>query len=181
VDERGNETPVGVASQSLLQLGFGEDASYQNTAEYIGALLAILGLVVMGYPLKGILMRGDSVSALQWVKKGRARSELATPAAFAHTRVMVKGQVEMRGQAHLSGKANWRSDGMSRDKTAAWLARRDKRFTGVKEVEYDFKEWVDMCDPRWGEALGNDEAFHQYWLKGDALLEQFFDEHSKDQ
>ena len=177
VDTQGNETPVGVASQSLLRLGFGEMSDYQNTAEYIGALLGLLGLALLGIPWKGVLLRGDSVSALQWVKKGRAKSELAMPAAFAHTRVMVKGQVEMKGQAHERGLDNWRTDGMSRGKNGAWLAERDERFIGVRELDYDFSKWVGICDPRWGEVIESEEGFHRYWGVVDDVLNDFFDEH----
>ena len=41
----GTEVCMGASAVDLSGLGFGEDSSYQNTSEYIGAILGIIGFV----------------------------------------------------------------------------------------------------------------------------------------
>ena len=58
------EVAMGVGAADLLFLGFGEDSSFQNLSEFLGAILAILGQVALGYRGRSVALRGDSVTAL---------------------------------------------------------------------------------------------------------------------
>ena len=58
------EVVVGVGSVDLTLVGFGTDSSFQNLSEYIGAILAVIGQVVLGVMGSSIALRGDSVTAL---------------------------------------------------------------------------------------------------------------------
>ena len=55
---------MGASAVDLSGLRFGEDSSYQNTSEYIGAILATIGLVKMNIGSVDIEMRGASIAAL---------------------------------------------------------------------------------------------------------------------
>lgn len=57
---------VGVGAVDLTLLGFGVDSSFQNLSEYIGAILAVIGQVVLGLSRTSIALRSDSVTALTW-------------------------------------------------------------------------------------------------------------------
>eukprot|EP01041_Mallomonas_annulata_P010888 gene10888-biopygen5275 len=46
-------------------LGFGEDAGYQNTSEFIGLLVGLWGMRRLGFAHSVVELRGDSESALQ--------------------------------------------------------------------------------------------------------------------
>ena len=174
VDEgTGAETPVGVASQSLLHCEFGDDSSFQNTVEYMGALLAILGVIALGYSGREVGLRGDSVSSLQWVKKGKARSALAMPTAFAHTRVVQREEIMIQGLDHISGTENWRADGLSRGKDGRWLADEDPRFQGLPVVGVNWKVWTDLCDPRQG--FDTEEDFIRFWDRMKGVQDVFYD------
>jgi hypothetical protein len=60
----GAQVVRGVSAVSLASLDFGVDSSNQNLAEYIGAILEVLGQVILGFSGTGIALRGDSVTAL---------------------------------------------------------------------------------------------------------------------
>lgn len=47
-------------------LDFGEDASYQNTAEFVAAVLSVRGIRHLAADCKTIMLKGDSTSALTW-------------------------------------------------------------------------------------------------------------------
>jgi hypothetical protein len=170
-DLSGRETPVGYASQSLESLGFGSDSMYQNTAEYIGALLTIVGAMKLGVMGRGLGLRGDSMSALQWVNKGKARSELAMPAAFAHAGLLRKGGHDIQGEEFLEGELNWRADGLSRGKDIKWVIEKDGRFKGVKEVVVDWGKWVAVCDPK--QDMKSEEGFLLFWGVLNGLINEF--------
>ena len=60
----GTEVCMGASAVDLRGLRFGEDSSYQNTSEYIGAILAMIGLVKINIRSVDIEMRGASIAAL---------------------------------------------------------------------------------------------------------------------
>jgi hypothetical protein len=62
---------------SAIDLGFlfGIDSSNQNLSEFIGAIIAIIGQVVLGWKGRNIALRGDSVTALTWAITERPRGK----------------------------------------------------------------------------------------------------------
>ncbi len=78
----GSEASLGGCAVNLRELGFGTDSGYQNTAEFIGAILSLIGLLQMGIRDVAIEVRGDSMAALTWTIKGRTKGDLATNAAM---------------------------------------------------------------------------------------------------
>jgi hypothetical protein len=60
----GAEEVLGVSAIDLTRLGFGVDSSYQNLSEFIGAVLSVIGQVVLGFSGASLALRGDSVTAL---------------------------------------------------------------------------------------------------------------------
>jgi hypothetical protein len=74
----GTEEVLGVCAVDLRFLGFEFDSSNQNLAEYIGAVVAVLGQVVLGYSGRSLALRGDSVTALTWAVTERPRGKIVT-------------------------------------------------------------------------------------------------------
>ncbi len=60
---------MGVSAISLESLGFGVNSAFQNSAEFIVAVIALLGSIQLmpSYMNANICFRGDSVSALSWL------------------------------------------------------------------------------------------------------------------
>ena len=71
--DNGTEVAMGGGAVDLRGFEFGSDSSFQNTAEYIGCILGMVGLVLLGVRDADIEIRGDSVAALTWAETERAR------------------------------------------------------------------------------------------------------------
>ena len=65
----------------ITTLQFESEASFQNTAEFIAAVLGIRGLKQLGLQPESVCLRGDSVTALTWASTGRFKGELVGNAA----------------------------------------------------------------------------------------------------
>ena len=59
------EVAMGVCALSTVALAFKDDSSYQNLSEFMAAIVAALGFIRLVYTGKNLLLRGDSITALQ--------------------------------------------------------------------------------------------------------------------
>ena len=64
--EGGTEVALGVCAVDLSFLEFGDDSSYQNLAEFTGAIIAVAGQIILGLSGSGLALRGDSIMANTW-------------------------------------------------------------------------------------------------------------------
>ena len=64
VTDRG-EACLGGGAASIAGFGFGTDSGLQNTAEFIGAIVALIALIKLGGRQAGVKLRGDSITALR--------------------------------------------------------------------------------------------------------------------
>ncbi len=71
--EDGSEVSIGGAAVDLRGFAFGTDSSFQNTAEFIGCILGLVGLVTLGVRNVDVEVRGDSIAALTWEECGAVR------------------------------------------------------------------------------------------------------------
>ena len=78
----GAEAVMGVSAVDLTFLEFGDDSSYQNLSEFVGAILAVVGQVVLGHTSLSIALRGDSVTALTWAITERPRGSIVSKASI---------------------------------------------------------------------------------------------------
>jgi hypothetical protein len=170
LSDTGVEVPVGGAAVDLLPLSFGADASYQNTAEFIAALLGVRGLKLIG--VEGpcpILFRGDSISALSWVETMKFRSDLVGNAASVFVLQNILLEVEVVGTEHLPAEKNWRTDGLSRGKSLRDIAVEDPAFQGVPTINLDASEILRLCDPRL--YIDSDVEFALFWNRIKAVVD----------
>lgn len=110
----GAEVVVGVSAVDLMRLGFGVDSSFQNLSEYIGAILAVIGEVVLGLSGSSIALRGDSVTALTWAITERPRGVIVTNAAMVWTLLCIATDINVKEITHIPGEENERCDRLSR-------------------------------------------------------------------
>lgn len=101
-------------SNGLRGLDFGNDSSYQNTAEYVGAIVGIIGLLKIGMSNEDIELRGDSLSARIWARTKRPRGKVVTNAAMVFTLLCVSHGIEAKEVTHIGRQANYRCDQLSR-------------------------------------------------------------------
>ena len=164
----GDEACLGGAAVDIRSLGFEGNSSFQNLAEYVGALVGILGLVQLGIRCRDIEMRGDSVAALTWAHTERISGTRVTNAAMVFTSACLKYGMDVKTATHIAGKDNFRCDSLSRLVESGLSARTvmdDLGFTesGVVDLEVDpsFQRLVLLCNPE--RTFADEGSFTVFW------------------
>ena len=168
----GDEQLVGGGAVSLLPLGFGVDSSFQNTAEFIGAILVIVVMLRIGMKEIKICLRGDSISALTWASEERFKGENINNAAIVFISLMTLAQAEIIEHQHIPGEDNWRCDGLSRPslrKTAADLGLENITIIDMNGDPI-VTEILELCDPRL--SIATEEDFALFWRRVKAAVHQ---------
>ena len=91
----GSEVVKGVSAVNLAFLEFGVDSSKKNLAEYIGAILAVIGQVMLRFSGTGIALRGDRVGALTWTMTERPRGLSVTNTSMLWTLLCIAADVKV--------------------------------------------------------------------------------------
>lgn len=180
----------GVSAVNLAFLGFGVDSSNQNLAEYIGAILAVIGQVMLGLSGTGIALRGDSVTALTWTMTERPRGIRVTNVAMVWTLLCIAADVEVKEVTHIPGEENEQCDRLSRrwdvgkTPTMSVLEEAEEMgMRGVEVVEMDrdpcVRGIVELCDPR--TELSSESQFIEFWMRARSAIELFMTMHNHPQ
>jgi hypothetical protein len=141
--------PVGGTIVSLTSLSLGQDSSYQNLAELIGATLAVRLAAHLRLPLDNAYLGGDSVSALRWAETRRAHSVLATNASVAFALQAIALGLHIADTGHILAENNWRCDALSRDVPWTEFVLRAPEWSDiVPSVLDDVANLLLACDPR---------------------------------
>jgi hypothetical protein len=168
VDASGSEVPVGACQVDISSLGFKGKPENQNTAEFIGATLGLVGVKKLGYTHLRTKLRGDSITALTWASKKRFRGELVVPAAVVFVILLEVHQVVLVPPEHTAAAEHWRADELSREGDVKGVAERDARFDGVKLVDLDCRGLVELCRP--DIDLASENTFCEFWLAAHELI-----------
>ena len=145
VDESGKEIAM-TAIKIKLPFDLHGDPSYQNTAEFIGALMGLASLVYLGLEEIAIRVRGDSVSALSWVSDMKFGEKRSRRAAIVYIMLLSTFGLHVPDQVHLPGEDNWVCDGLSRDKDPAELGFTDEMVLDVSKIPV-LSEILGSLDP----------------------------------
>ena len=164
----GTEVAMGGRAVDLRGFGFGSDSSFQNTAEYIGCILGMVGLVLLGVKDADIEVRGDSVAALTWAETERARGQLVTNASMVFTLLSIRFNLDVKKSVHISGEDNWRCDRLSRlEEFGRDRVQEVLETMGLSQTVVNLQENVQVqtllacCDP--GRSLEGEEIFLGFW------------------
>ena len=173
----GAEGAGGVCAVDLSFLGFGEDSSFQNLSEFIGAVIAVAGQVIMGLHGQTMSLRGDSVTALTWAITERPKGERVTRAAIIWTMLCVAVNINIDSITHISGKSNGVCDALSRRGTKHKLTVKEHAILlGLGEVKVidvhgdeDVMALLELCRP--GSSSQTDEEFAAFWKRARSAVE----------
>lgn len=176
---KGAEVAVGVCAMELSFLGFGDDSSFQNLAEFIGAILAVAGQVAMGHRGQSVTLRGDSITALTWAITERTRGAIVTRAAMIWALLCVAADIHVQEVVHLPGAENKICDSLSRRCGVHPLSVKDHaRAMGLSgadvlnlEANSDVMELVELCKP--ASVMESDEQFTVFWMAARAAVNTF--------
>ncbi len=164
----GGEVCLGGGAADLTPFGFGKDSSWQNTAEFIGAVVGIIALARLGVNGEGVKLRGDSKTALKWGREEKVAGAEAINAAIVMSTVCVKFGIEINESEFLAGVLNWKADDLSR------CLQKGKSVREVMiEIGYGDKPILDLsedtaamrllaaCQP--GLGVGSEAEFIEMW------------------
>ena len=153
---------VGGIAVSLLELGFGEDSSNQNCAEFIGATLSLVVLRSLDLSGRPVRLEGDSISALTWAEKGTARGERAHSASMIFSLASVRWGllVPFESFGFVTGKDNFLCDALSRG-----IAIADLGIKGLSDfgplLSSTLLRALEFCNP--DTETDSDSGFSDYW------------------
>jgi len=150
-------------SRRLISLGL---PAWQNTAEYLAALLAEHGLVLMGLAGTPTLHRGDSSTAQRWTRCGTVNSLAATKVGFLWGLHSALFHTHVCGTFHISSAQNKRADLLSRHKSWQEVLDADRELFGglLDPATQHFPMSIDgllsLSSPR--TPMDTDELFHGF-------------------
>jgi hypothetical protein len=179
----GAEEVLGVSAVDLTRLGFGVDSSYQNLSEFIGAVLSVIGQVVLGFTGASLALRGDSVTALTWAITERPRGAIVTNAAMVWTLLCIATDINVKEVTHIAGADNEKCDRLSRrgasPKTSISEDATDMGMPGARVLEMNGDETImgiiELCDPRI--KLDSEPQFIEFWTRARIAIEKFVAAH----
>ena len=163
----GREVAQAWTQVDIRHLGFGKDASFQNTAEYMGSLLCARGLEMLGAAGEPVLLRGDSMSALTWADKGSARSAHATRAAAMWAQYNVQRNIWVVDVVHIAHEYNTRTDILSRQGSWLEVLEDDRKYYGgtlnpaASFLDLHCDELLDLINPSL--PLTTTEEFNEFF------------------
>ena len=163
------------------------DSSNQNLAEYIGAILAVMGQVMLGFSGTGIALRGDSVTALTWTMTERPRGVRVTNAAMVWTLLCIAADVDVKEVTHIAGEDNEQCDRLSRrwdvGKTPTMSVLEEAEDMGLKGVivvdmdtDVSVRRIVELCDPKM--ELKSESQFIAFWMRARSAIDLFMTTHN---
>ena len=172
------ETCLGGGAVSIAEYEFGGDSSNQNTAEFIGSVLGLIALVKLGVRDTGIVLRGDSMTALKWSLTGRLKGERGTNAAMAMSARCMHYGIEIVETDFLSGVNNWKCDNLSRadQKGESVESMLEKNgLTGAQRLIIDddpaVGKMLGACNP--ARSIGSELEFASVWSAIQGAVKEF--------
>jgi hypothetical protein len=92
----------------------GSQSKYQNTVEFIGIVLGMVALSLLGVRNTSVIIRGDNKSSLKWGLTENYKSILSRRASLVLTTTILKSNILIEDQIHIAGVNNVKCDRLSR-------------------------------------------------------------------
>jgi hypothetical protein len=167
----GTEEAVGVSAVDISFLRFGTDSSYQNLCEFLGAILSVVGHIVLGNRGKSLALRVDSVTALTLASTERPRGAIVTNAAMVWTLLCVAADVHVRDITHIPGEENDGCDQLLRrgpnPTQSVSLHATTMGLPGAHDLELEadvnVMTLLRQCDP--AIPIDTDDNFTAFWTQ----------------
>lgn len=163
---------LGACSLNLENFHFGSESQFQNTAEFV---VAVVGLVVAAKIGKkgdcpmSVSFRGDSVAALTWIEKESFRGSNVFNAALVLILTCFHFRVSIQGCSHVPGVVNTRADALSRGSLPEQLGLPPLQLNSSR-----LDKVVQLCNPN-HKVLSDDLSFISFWSLVSSVIRDFIE------
>lgn len=162
------EVLIGGGTINIASLNFKSNPAYQNTAEFIAAILGIRGLQQLKIKPKYVRLRGDSITALKWAESSKFKGELVGNAAVIFILQNIFQNITISEVTHLAAEDNWKCDHLSRGGTMSSLNDRMNSSETPTTIELNNDEIIPLCNPNYPSR--NEEDFNNFWITANQIL-----------
>ena len=140
---------------------------YQNNCEFVAVIIGMWMIGRLGYRGVSYILKGDSISALQWAKEDRAQSMICRRASICFSLISIHLDLRVSETVHVPGVDNVICDGLSRGKQGAEVGLPTEKF---RDFSKDAKgmEFLLECNPL--EPLRGGVVGHKEWIEGLVVL-----------
>lgn len=149
-DVNGGETLIGGFIVDLRLLKFGEDAEFQNSAEFTTLTVGVIVAHLAGLDVRSLMTRGDSVTALSWAAAEHFRGTRVSRAASVYILASQIFEIGNMVTVHLPKEVNTRADDLSRG--VSWEGAQAKypelRGYPLLGISEEVGRLVELSDPR---------------------------------
>lgn len=163
---------LGGCAASISDFGFGTDSGFQNTAEFIGAVLGVLLAIQLGHANSikqwGVGLIGDSTTALSWLQEERYKSGPVSNAAIVFTLLAFEYSFAVTDTIWISGSENWKADELSRvDRLGRPLSRviqdmgYEENLICRAESFPSLRSLLSLMNP--AHKVTSEARFNEYW------------------
>ena len=133
--------------QLLEPIEFNDESSYQNLSEFIGVIFGLLMLRSLGIMHTGVLLKGDSVTAMRWSETERFRGLLSRPAALTYLNVCIEFGYEIVGSEYVTSENNHECDRLSRGVSPQVLCQEGLCLPGlIYTMEESVGHLLSLCN-----------------------------------
>lgn len=176
--DRGSGDEVLIGGTAVPFMGWEmdeEDSSMQNTAEFMAVVVGIVTALrwLPSSRDRSIMLRGDSVTALQWAASGRIRSDNAARAACVFALLLAASGARICGSVHVPAELNGWCDLLSRRDPAGRYREVQEVIPGTKDLHMQkdaaVKAILKLCDPRKGPL--DEGSFEEFWREAGVLVD----------
>ena len=162
---------VGGFAVDLTPMGFGIDSSFQNVSEFLGLIMGLVALALLGVRNVSLEIEGDSKTALSWAHTHCFRSRNATRASVVFTLVCLAFGFTISESSHISGEENWRADILSRMVETESVEQALERIghPGLPVIRLSdnqhAKDLLECCEPDRDDKVMGVKEFTPVWAK----------------
>ena len=165
--ENNIEIIICACSINTDRYNFGIESRYQNTSEYISAVLEIIlstkYLRDNGIHLSSIALRGDSKVALAWMDNESTKGSFATRAIALLALTSARKEIFISETIHIFTNENNLADKLSRNYSVNSIFNNKvidiMSYTGMMENK---EKILTFCDPMIGRK-NEEENFDSFW------------------
>jgi hypothetical protein len=152
---------LGISTINLISLNLTDESRYQNYAEFLVALVGLIGAIYLRPNLQTVSFVGDSLSALSWLESGRLKSDIASNLSIIFMHLCVKYNLKIVETTHISGVNNTSADNLSRGHRLEDVRIRDSRINSNLQIIIPCSMLFSLANPL--NIPTNDHEFLDLW------------------